>query len=241
VSCDHRVDARLRLALAVIASVAIALTTHPGALAWLLGAAAVGALLAAALSELGWRDLARRLLAVNGFMLLVWATLPWSWSGGGLLWSAEGAALATRISVRTNAVALAVSALLAGLDAFALARAAAGLGLPPKLARLLLLTVRYIELIADTRRRIDRAMRARGFVARADCRSLRVIAHMMALLLAHAITRAERVELALRARGFSSLAAGLRPHHHGEVPRSHWAWAAGTAGALAISWLLVAA
>ena len=238
-SCDRRVDARLRVALAVVASVAIALTAVPLALVWLLAAAGVAVLAALLLRELALRDLGRRLLAVNAFLLLVWATLPWQLQGSGLAWSGEGAALAATITLRTNAIALAASALLAGLDAFAVARAAAGLGLPPKLARLLLLTVRYIDLIADTRRRIERAARARGFVARADLRTVRVVAHMVALLIAHAVLRAERVELALRARGLSALAAGLQPQSHGEVPRSHWAWAASTAAALAVSWLVV--
>jgi len=98
--------------------------------------------------------------------------------------------------------------------------------------------VRYIELIGQTRRRLDRAMRARGFVPRANRRSVQVTAQMVALLLAHAITRAERVELALRARGFSSAGVGLRQAHAGEVPRSHWAWAAGATAVLALSWAL---
>jgi cobalt/nickel transport system permease protein len=238
-SCDRRVDARVRVALAVFASVVIALTHDPAALAWLLLAAAVGAIVAVLLREARWREVLRRMLAVNGFLVLVWLTLPWAWQDGALHWSAEGAALALTITARTNAIALGLSALLAGLDAYAIARAAAGLGLPVKLARLLLLTVRYVDLIGETRRRLDRAMRARGFVARANRRSLQVTAQMVALLLAHAITRAERVELALRARGFSSASAGLRRVHAGEVPRSHWAWAAGTTGALAVSWALM--
>ncbi|MFN9032016.1 MAG: energy-coupling factor transporter transmembrane component T family protein [Betaproteobacteria bacterium] len=238
-SCDRRVDARLRVALAGVASVVVALTNAPAALAWLLLTAAAGAAIAVLLREARWREVLRRMLAVNGFLVLVWLTLPWAWQDGALGWSADGAALALTITARTNAIALALSALLAGLDAYAIARAAAGLGLPVKLARLLLLTVRYVGLIGETRRRLDRAMRARGFVAGANRRSLQVTAQMVALLLAHAITRAERVELALRARGFSSASAGLRQVHAGDVPRSHWAWAVGTTGALAVSWALM--
>jgi cobalt/nickel transport system permease protein len=238
-SCDRRIDARVRVALAVGASVAIALTQRGAALAWLLLAAAAGAVVAVLVGETRRKDVLRRALAVNGFLLLVWLTLPWAWHDGALRWSDEGAALALTITARANAIALTLSALLAGLDAYAVARAAAGLGLPVKLARLLLLTVRYVDLIGETLRRLDRALRARGFVARADRRTVQVTAQTVALLLAHAITRAERVELALRARGFSSASAGLLQVHAGEVPRSHWAWAAGTTGALAVSWALM--
>lgn len=236
-SCDRRVDSRLRLALAVVASVTIALIDDLGALAWLLGAGLVGGAVAVAAGETGCKALARRIAAVNAFLVLVWLTLPLSLTAQGLAWSAEGATLALTISARTNAIALAVSALLAGMDAYAVARAAAALGVPLRFARLMLLMVRYVELIGDTWTRLDRAARARGFVARADGRSLAVLAQLMALLLVHALLRAERVELALRARAFSG---AFGSPHPGRVPRAHWAWAAGTAAALLVAVALAA-
>lgn len=236
-SCDRRVDSRLRLALAVVASVCIALIDHGHALAWLLVAGLAGCAAAVAAGETGWRPLARRIAAVNAFLVLVWLTLPLSLTAQGLAWSPDGALLAAKISARTNAIALAVSALLAGMDAYAVARAAAALGVPLRFARLMLLMVRYVELIGDTWKRLDRAARARGFVARTDRRSLAVLAQMMALLLVHALLRAERVELALRARAFSG---AFGSPHPGRVPGAHWAWAAGTAAALLVAVALAA-
>lgn len=231
-SCDRRIDSRLRLALAVGASVTIALVHSPAALLWLLAAGAVGCAAAVLACELRPAQLARRLLAVNAFFALVWLTLPWELGRDGLAWSADGARLAALISVRGNAIALAVSALLAGVDAYGVARAAAGLGLPAKFTRLMLLMVRYVDLIGDTWRRLERAARARGFVARADRRTLAVLAHLLALLLAHALLRAERIDRALRARAFAGAFARAPA---GAVPRSHWAWAAGTAVVLAVA------
>lgn len=231
-SCDRRVDSRVRVALALVASVAIALIDDPRALAWLLGAGLLGCLAALRARELGWRQLGRRLLAVNAFLVMIWLTLPFELTTAGVATDAAGLHLAGVISARTNAIALAVSALLAGMDAYAISRAAAGLGLPVKLARLMLLMVRYIALIGDTWRRLERAVRARGFVARADRRTIQVVAQLLALLLAHALLRAERVELALRARAFSG-AFGVA--HAGNVPRSHWAWAAATAVVLLVA------
>lgn len=236
-SCDRRVDSRLRLALAVAASVTIAVIDDGSALAWLLMAGLAGCAAALAAGETQWRPLLRRIAAVNAFLVMVWLTLPLTLTATGLAWSAEGAQLALRISARTNAIALAVSALLAGMDAYAVARAAAALGLPLRFARLMLLMVRYVDLIGDTWKRLERSVRARGFVARADRRSLAVLAQMMALLLVHALLRAERVELALRARAFSG---AFGSPHPGRVPRSHWAWAAGTAAALLVAVALAA-
>lgn len=237
-SCDRRVDYRLRVAAAVIASVVAALTTQPMALWLLLAAGAAGVLTAVALNEIGLRAALRRLLAVNAFVLLIWLTLPWTWTGAGLAWSADGAQQALAITLRANAIAAACVALLAGMDALAIARAAAGLGLPAKLARLLLLTVRYVSLLGETRTRLDRAMRARGFRARADGRTLQVTAQLVALLLVHALVRAERVDWAMRARAFSGRFGNA---HAGTVPRAHWAWASGTAAALlasaSLAWL----
>lgn len=236
-SCDRRIDSRLRLALAVAASAVIALIDDARALAWLLLSGAAGCAVALALAETQWQALLRRLLTVNLFLVMVWLTLPFELGRDGLVWSAQAAGVAARISARTNAIALAVSALLAGMDAYAVARAAAGLGVPVKFARLMLLMVRYVELIGETWRRLERSARARGFVARTDRRSLGVLAQLFALLLAHALLRAERIELALRARAFSGAFAHA---HRGRVPRAHWAWAAGTAGALLVALLLVA-
>lgn len=231
-SCDRRIDSRVRLALAVIASLVIAALNSLPALLWLLASGAVGSAIAVLTMETRWRPLARRLLAVNGFLVFVWLTLPWELGPDGFVWSERGVHLATMITVRANAIALAVGALLAGMDAYAVARAGAALGLPVKFARLMLLMVRYVDVIADTWRRGERAARARGFAPGANRRTLVVLAHLLALLLVHALLRAERVDMALRARAFSGAFGQAKG---GTVPRSHWAWATGTTLALLVA------
>lgn len=224
-------DPRLRLAAAIVASVLISQLQAVPLLA-VLAAAGAGALALAAIRGLAPpRALLRRALAINAFVALLWLTLPWQLAADGPRLSEAGIALALQLSLRTNAIALLCLALLAGLDAFAIARAAAGLGLPPRLARLLLLTVRYLGVLDDTRQRLDRAMRARGFRPRADRRTLAVIGQQIALLLVHAMLRAERAELALRARGYRADAA---PAQRQGRPRL---WAAGTAAACVLALL----
>lgn len=206
---------RLRLALAVIASTIISLLADPR---WLVVILAGGAaLMSIALWQSSERlHLLRRMLVVNLFVAMLWLTLPWSLSLDGITASAAGRELAGLISLRTNAIALWCIGLLAGMDAFAIGRAAAGLGLPHKMARLLTLMVRYFSLLDDSRRRIDRAMRARGFQARCDRRSVQVLAQQVALLLVHAMLRAERIGIAMRARGFAPHVAP-RPQTEGRI------------------------
>lgn len=234
-SCDRRIDHRLRVLAAMVASVAIALTTHTPALWLLLALALLGVAVAVAGGEIDLRSALRRLAAVNAFLVLVWLTLPWELGAQGIVRSASGTQLALAISLRANAIAAACIGLLAAMDSLAIARAAAGLGLPVKLARLLLLTVRYIGLLADTHSRLERAARARGFRARADGRTLAVSAQLVALLLVHALVRAERLDWAMRARAFCGRFGRA---HAGVVPPAHWAWASATAAALAASWTL---
>jgi cobalt/nickel transport system permease protein len=237
VSCDRIVDHRLRLAAAVVASVAIALTPQPASVALQMAAALAGCAVAVALREASVNDVLRRLLVVNVFVALVWVALPWQLTAQGWAYSPAGVDLALLITLRTNAIAAACLALLAGVDAVGLARAAAGLGLPPKLARLMALMVRYLGLFAEQRLRIERACRARGYRARLDRRTLHVTAQMVAVLLVQALLRAERVELALRARGFSGRYA---PPAGWPQQAPQWGWALATGAVLTSAWLLPA-
>lgn len=229
-----RLPAPWRLALALVASVLLSQLQDPVLLATACGAGALACGLIALARPSLRRPLLRRLAAVNAFVLLLWLTLPWSLQAGGPAPAPDGMALAQLISLRTNAIALACSALLAGLDAYAIARAAATLGLPPTLARLLALSVRYLALLDDTRSRIDRAMRARGFQPAFGRRSFAVLAQQVALVLVHALLRAERVELAMRARGFQPAV----PHAEGRGAGPRWAWGSTFAAVLALALML---
>lgn len=196
-------DAR-RLAMFIAASIVIAMSSSWAVLAAGVAVAALAAAHAVRRGALAVAVLGRRLRAVHGFIALLWLTVPWQWAGAALpALSPDGLMLALLASLRLQAVTLAGCALLAGMDAWALARAAAALGLPARMAGLLLLMVRYLSLLDATRQRLDRAARARGFRARANRRTLQVVAQQVSLLLVHALVRAERVQLAMRARAFS--------------------------------------
>lgn len=228
-------DFRVRLATAIAASLAIALTVRHDSLGLVLVAGLTGCGVAIARGETSLHEVLRRLLVVNAFVVLLWLSLPWRVTAGGLTWSPDGVGLATMISLRTNAIAAACLGLLAGMDTLSLARAAAGLGLPPRFTRLLVLTVRYIGLLGATHARMERAGRARGLRRGCNRRTLVVTAQMVALLLVHALIRAERAEMAMRARGFSA-SVRIVPPWRDQAAQLPWVVAAGAA--LLVSWAL---
>ncbi|QGU32309.1 cobalt ECF transporter T component CbiQ [Thermochromatium tepidum] len=224
-------DPRLR----VIAVLAFALITvgldHVISTSSALGLA-LGLALAAGLKA---RDLVRRLLALEGFMLIVLLTLPFTVPGqpwfdlGSLSASRAGRDLALMILFKANAVVLALITLVGTLDPVVLGQALGRLGVPDKLTHLLLMTARQIHLVHAEFVRLRQAMRARAFVPRTDWHTWRVYGWLMGMLLVRSLARAERVMDAMRCRGFHGRLYRL------DTPR----WRTGdTLGALGLALLL---
>lgn len=197
-------DPRLRILCALaFALTTVSLTT--------LSAATTAALLAASLTlTAGIRPamLGRRLLALEGFILILLVTLPFTTPGtailriGPLSASAEGIRLAALILLKSNAVVLGLLALVGTLEAVTLGHALARLGMPEKLAHLFLMTVRQIHLMQAELARLRQAMRARAFVPRSDWHTWRSYGWLVGMLLVRSLDRAQRILAAMRCRGF---------------------------------------
>ena len=65
-----------------------------------------------------------------------------------------------------------------------------------------MLTYRYVFLIVEELSRIRTALRVRGFRAKTDAHTYRTIGQVAGTLLVRSHERAERVEQAMRSRGF---------------------------------------
>lgn len=201
----ERLDPRIRIVLAcgfVLAAVSMR------------GQAAQIAMLASALAlttftDISFRDLLRRLLHVESFMLVLLILLPLTMDGrslasiGPFSISDTGLARAIAIALKVNACVIATMALLATLEPVRLGRGLSGLGAPARLVHLLLFLVRYHSLFREEATRLWDAMRARGFSPRLDLHTLRTYGHFAGMLLVRATERAERVEESMRCRGFS--------------------------------------
>ena len=199
------IDPRIRLVVALLFAVSLALLSAPLALAAALFIAGC----AVAVSGLAPSQALRRMAGVEGFLIMLLITLPFTVPGtllfsvAGLSASVEGLGRALILVLRVNAAVLAIMALLGGLGGQRLAGAMAGIGLPPVLASLLLLTLRYVATFGDEYRRLRVAMRVRGFRAGSNRHTWRSLGHLVGMLLVRSLERAERVRAAMLCRGYN--------------------------------------
>ena len=141
-------------------------------------------------------------LKLNLFTLLVWLTLSWKITEQGLTLNPMGIQLALLITLRFNLILSLTRLLLIDMNESLLLQALCRLPLPEKLLHLFVLTVRYISVFSEVHKKMDMAMRARGYQPKLNGRTLFIAAQSVALLLIHALVKAEKTEMALKARGF---------------------------------------
>jgi len=141
-------------------------------------------------------------LKLNFFTLLVWLTLSWKITEQGLALNPMGIQLALLITLRFNLILSLTRLLLIDMNESLLLQALCRLPLPEKLLHLFVLTVRYISVLGDVHKKMDMAMRARGYQPKLNGRTLFIASQRVALLLIHALVKAEKTEMALKARGF---------------------------------------
>ncbi len=200
----HRSAPVIRVALAIFYCTVVALVNGFYAI---LAAVAFSVFMAAA-ARLGPRQVMRHLAWALGFLVFLWFVLPWSiagaplFSAGWLTVTKEGAALCTRITLKSISILLAMMALLATMRVAALGQALGKLGLPPKLVQLLLLAYRYLFVLEQEYHRLYRAARIRNFTPRTNLHTYRTFAYLAAMLLVRAVHRAQRVHQAMICRGF---------------------------------------
>ncbi len=191
------------------AAIAIAVATVALDRLPLLATALAIAVVLAAFAHLPAASTARRLAGMDAFMLAVLVFLPFTVPGtplfvvAGLSASVEGLRQAVAIVLTANTIVLAVLALVGTLEPVALGRALAALKVPEKVVHLLLFTVRYIAVLKDEYRRMALAMRARGFRPRGNRHTWNSFGWLFGMLLVRSFERSERIQAAMKCRGFS--------------------------------------
>ena len=199
-----RLDPRTRVLLAVAFAVPVALLHAPAA-------AATALILGLALLPscgLGAAEVRKRLLAVNIFVLMLAVVLPFSTPGdvvtalGPLTITRQGLRLTLLVALKANAIVAAFTALVGPLPVADVGRALSWLRLPPTLVQTLLFTHRYLHLLGDEYRRMALAARARGFAPRNTLHTYHTYANLLGMVLVRGLERAERVQRAMRCRGF---------------------------------------
>lgn len=154
------------------------------------------------LSQKSFLPYLKRWFALVIFIALMWATLSWQIGENGIELNFQGIELAEKLSLRTHLLLISLWLFLWNINDAVLVQAIGKLPLPEKLIQLFVLTVRYIVLLGELRQKMDIAMRARGFRPGLNRRTLYVTAQSVALLLIHALLKAETAQMALKCRGF---------------------------------------
>jgi cobalt/nickel transport system permease protein len=203
-SLAHRLDPRGKIVVAALFAVLMAAaTTYAAALAGL-----ALALLCLALARLPLKKVCLRLLVVNSFIIFLWLVLPLNYPGdvvlrlGPLAATRQGLIFTGLITLKSNAIIIALIALVATVPVVTLGQALQNLKLPDKLCHLLLFTYRYLYVFEQEFHRLVQAMKIRGFQPRTDLHTYRTYAYLAAMLLVRSYDRAERVYQAMLCRGF---------------------------------------
>jgi len=198
----HFFGPRWRLVLFLLWGLVISALSQPFLLLWLNGITLILLAILIYRAREPYFPYLKRWLVFNGFTLLLWATLSWRIGTEGIELNPDGMETALLISLRMNLLLFSVWLLLWKMNDTVLVQAIGKLPLPPKLIWLFVLTVRYIALLGELQQKMDLAMRARGYRAGLNRRTLYVTAQRVALLLVHALLKAETAQIALKCRGF---------------------------------------
>lgn len=151
-----------------------------------------------AISPISLKLLFSRLFHLNLFLvpLLLWFVFIKN-AQTGFFWQA-------------NVILTGITILLGNLDAFEFAKALQMLKLPNKLIYLFFFTIRYLEVLKQTYQQIQRSMQVRGFKIQANLHTYQSIGNALGMLLIKSLSKAQRIEQAMRCRGF-----------HGQFPAAN--------------------
>lgn len=221
----HQTNPVLRIVLASIFSITVALMTQPGPLAMAL----CFSLVLVIGSRLPAKPLLKRVAMAGAVLAFVWLVVPTTYAGdpvahiGPIEISNSGVQLCLQITLKAMAILLAFIALVATMPTAAMGYALHRLGTPAKLVQLLLLAYRYIFVIEQEYQRLYRAARMRNFQPATNMHTYRTYAYMVGMLFVRASERAGRVYQAMQCRGFKGRFFTLA-----KFPATHWNTILGT-------------
>jgi cobalt/nickel transport system permease protein len=200
----HHTHPMLRIVLASVFSITVALMTQPGPLTLAL-CFSLGLIIWARLPA---KPLLKRVTMAGAVLAFVWLVVPTTHTGdpmahiGPIAISSSGVQLCMQITLKAMTILLAFIALVATMPTAAMGYALHQLGTPAKLVQLLLLAYRYIFVIEQEYQRLFRAAKMRNFHPATNMHTYRTYAYMVGMLFVRASERATRVYQAMQCRGF---------------------------------------
>jgi len=200
----HQLDPRIRLMTACVYSIVVALSRN----FQVLTAAVLISFVLVMLAQLSARESIKRIIVVNSFTVLLWLVLPLTYHGpialtlGPLTIYNAGIVIAAQITLKSNAILLALLALVTTMNFSILGYALNWLHVSDKIVHLLLMTYRYVFVIDQEYQRLIRAARIRGFQPGTNLHTYKTYAYLVGMLLVRSVVRADRVYKAMLCRGF---------------------------------------
>ena len=213
-SLVHQVDPRVRVAAAFLYSLVVAVATQFSALIVALGLSVI----LIGLARLPFGRLLKRFLWINGFILFLWVMVPLTFEGralwriGPLTVTVTGVILCAQMTLKSNAIFLALTGLLATMSVATLGHALTQLRVPGKIVPLFLTAYRYVFVLEEEYLRLLRALKIRGFKPRTNLHTYRTYAYLLGMVFVRAAARAERVFDAMRCRGYKGRYYVLQQH-----------------------------
>ena len=222
-SLIHRLDPRGKVVFGTVYSFIVALSSSFSVLitAFFISLLLVG------LSRYRVRDVAKRLAVVNGLILFFWLVVPLTFGGeqlfnlGPFTIYREGVLLSAKITLKSNAILLALISLIASIPISTLGHVLDRLLVPAKIVYLLLFTYRYLFVIEQEYQRLARSAKIRGFKPSTNMHTYRTFAYFLGMLFVRASERGERVHQAMLCRGFKGR---FYSFHTFSFSRRDWVW-----------------
>lgn len=134
---------------------------------------------------------------------LSWADTPGSWSLGPISIVPERVRLVGLIFFKAIALLLLFNVLMVAAPLASTFKAAHAIGVPSVVLQVLMLSYRYIFLLAEELDRMRIALRIRGYRNRANRHSYRTVGHLAGVLFVRGYERGERVSQAMLCRGYT--------------------------------------
>jgi len=142
------------------------------------------------------------------FLLPFFIILPLTYPGEtesyfiGMPYAIEGLRLATLIVIKAIAIVLTAYVMFGSRRFDVSMTALQHLKCPPLVVQMLLFTYRFIFLFLAEMRRMDTAMKARGFIKKPDLYTLKVLGGFVGTLLIRSFERTERIYKAMLSKGY---------------------------------------
>lgn len=156
------------------------------------------------------KQLFKKLIPVNFFLLFLWIIIPLSYPDRGLSFfifkiSYEGIKYCLLITVKANLIVLTTSMLLSTSPFLHIIHSLHHLKVPEKLVDILYFFSRYVPVINEELKRLKRAMRARSFIPGSNLHTYRTISNLVGMIILNSYERSEKVYRAMQARNFSGV------------------------------------